>query len=323
MDRQTTPSTQMSGRSTARSVKSYVANSLSVNTAKAYAGDLAKFKAWGGVIPSTEKSLARYIAHGAASLKPSTLTRQLAAIAHAHNAKGLHSPTSSPLVRSTLRGIRRTHGCRQKQALPITPAMVHRLAKADPHYSQLQNTRDRALLLLGFAGGFRRSELCGLRLGDISITRHGAVVQLRGSKTDQFAKGRNVAIPYSVTSYCPVEALTHWIKIQRRLLETNLSDESPDEFPLFSGIDKYGNLRRGLNAASIGSILLRRMRTCGLDTTGYSAHSLRAGLVTSAAKAGVPIWAIRRQTGHSSDLTVQRYIRNLSPFESNAAVGLL
>jgi integrase len=316
-------STQISERSGSSSVRSYVASSLSVNTAKAYASDLAKFKAWGGVIPSTPKLLARYIAHGAASLKPSTLTRQLAAIAHAHNAKGLHSPTSSPLVRSTLRGIRRTHGCRQKQALPITPAMVHRLAKADPHYSQLQNARDRALFLLGFAGGFRRSELCALRLGDISITRGGAVVQLRGSKTDQYAKGRNVAIPHSVTSHCPVEALKRWIKLLRLQLETIGSNESADEFPLFSGIDKYGHLRRGLNAASVGSILLRRMRTCGLETAGYSSHSLRAGLVTSAAKAGVPIWAIRRQTGHRSDLTVQRYIRNLRPFDSNAATGLL
>lgn len=315
--------TRISERSASTSVKSYVASSLSVNTAKAYASDLAKFKAWGGVIPSTPKLLARYIAHGATSLKPSTLTRQLAAIAHAHNAKGLNSPASSPLVRSTLRGIRRTHGCRQKQALPITPAMVHRLARADPHYSQLQNARDRALLLLGFAGGFRRSELCALRLGDVSIARRGAVIQLRGSKTDQFAKGRNVAIPYSVTSHCPVEALKRWIKLLRPHLEAIHTDSSSDEFPLFSGIDKYGHLRRGLNAASIGSILLRRMRTCGLDTAGYSSHSLRAGLVTSAAKAGVPIWAIRRQTGHRSDLTVQRYIRNLRPFESNAAAGLL
>jgi len=323
MGRNTKNSPHGPGRSASRSVRSYVASSLSVNTAKAYASDLAKFKAWGGVIPSTPKLLARYIAHGAASLKPSTLTRQLAAIAHAHNSKGLHSPTSSPLVRSTLRGIRRTHGCRQKQALPITPAIVHRLAKADPHFSKLQNTRDRALLLLGFAGGFRRSELCRLRLDDISVSRNGAVVQLRGSKTGQFAKGRTVAIPYSVSAYCPVEALKCWINVQRRLLETTLPDESPEEFPLFSGIDKYGNLRRGLNAASVGSILLRRMRTCGIDTTGYSSHSLRAGLVTSAAKAGVPIWAIRRQTGHRSDLTVQRYIRNLKPFESNAAVGLL
>lgn len=323
MSRPTKTPTQMSRQSASSSVRSYVASSLSMNTAKAYASDLAKFKAWGGVIPSTPKLLARYIAHGAASLKPSTLTRQLAAIANAHNAKGLHSPTSSPLVRSTLRGIRRTLGCRQKQALPVTPAMVHRIAKADPHHSQLQNARDRALLLLGFAGGFRRSELCALRLGDVSIARRGAVVQLRGSKTDPFAKGRNVAIPYSVTSYCPVEALKRWIKLQRRLLEASSSDESPDEFPLFSGIDKHGHLRRGLNAASIGSILLRRMRACGLDTAGYSSHSLRAGLVTSAAKAGVPIWAIRRQTGHRSDLTVQRYIRNLRPFESNAAAGLL
>lgn len=307
----------------ALNVKAYVACSLSLNTKKAYDADLARFKAWGGSIPSTPQALARYLAEGAATHKPSTLTRQLAAIAHAHNTKGLPSPTSSPLVKSTLRGIRRTHGCSQKQAQPLTPRMLHRLLKPNPSYSTLQNARDRALLLLGFAGGFRRSELSSLRLADIALTRRGVVVRLRSAKTDQFGKGREVAVPCTRNAHCPVQALKRWLRLLQPHLDQLRAAPVPTDIPLFASIDRHGHIRTGLNPASIGWILMRRMRAAGMQTAGFSAHSLRAGLVTSAAKAGVPIWAIQRQTGHRSDLTVQRYIRNLGAFECNAASGLL
>ncbi len=316
-DRTSTPHRQ------ALNVKAYVACSLSLNTKKAYDADLARFKAWGGSIPSTPQTLARFLAEGAATHKPSTLTRQVAAIAHAHNTKGLPSPTSSPLVKSTLRGIRRTHGCRQKQAQPLTPRMLHRLVKSNPSYSKLQNARDRALLLLGFAGGFRRSELSSLRLGDIALTRRGVVVRLRSTKTDQFGKGREVAVPYTRNAHCPVQALKRWLRLQQSQLDQLRAALSPTDIPLFASIDRHGHIRPGLSPASIGWILIRRMQAAGMQTAGFSAHSLRAGLVTSAAKAGVPIWAIQRQTGHRSDLTVQRYIRNLGAFECNAASGLL
>ena len=316
-------SASRSNRRTVLNVKAYVARSLSLKTQKAYEADLGRFKAWGGSIPSTPAAVARYLADGAATHKPSTLTRQLAAIANAHNAKGIPSPTSSPLVKSTLRGIRRTHGCKQKQAQPLTLSMLHRLVKPIPSYSKLQNARDRALLLLGFAGGFRRSELSSLHLTDITLSRQGIVIRLRSTKTDQYALGREVAIPYARTTCCPVLAMKRWLHSLHLQFEQLCNAHSSADIPLFASIDRHGHLRPGLSAASIGWILMRRMRDAGMQTAGFSAHSLRAGLVTSAAKAGVPIWAIQRQTGHRSDLTVQRYIRNLGAFECNAAAGLL
>jgi integrase len=255
----------------------------------------------------------------ATSLKPSTLSRQLAAISHAHTANGLASPTKAALVRSTMRGIKRTHGSKQKQAKPISISMLHKVVNRLPALCRLRNSRDRALLLLGFAGGFRRSELASLRMGDITLTRQGALVRLRSAKTDQLGKGRDVAIPYAKSSACPVKALKEWIKAMHAQT-TCCRDVNP---PLFTSIDRHGHIRSGLNAASIGWILLRRMRAAGLDTAGFSAHSLRAGLVTSAAKAGVPTWAIQQQTGHRSEEMVKRYIRDLDAFACNATAGLL
>jgi integrase len=305
-------------------VKSYVDCSLSPNTKLAYACDLAKFRAWGGTIPCTPRLLARYLAANAASLRPSTLARRVAAIAHAHNAKQLNSPTSSPLVKSTLRGIRRAHGCHQKQALPLTLSMMRRLARPDRALGKLRDARDRALLLLGFAGGFRRSELASLRLGDLHFTRKGVVLRLRSAKTDPYAKGRDVAIPYaSSSSVCPVAAQTRWLNLLRPHVQNLNQSGCITNVPLIASIDRNNHVRNGLSAASIGWLLARRMEAAGIPATGYSAHSLRAGLITSAARAGVPIWSIQRQTGHRSPATVQRYIRNLDAFECNATDRLL
>jgi integrase len=303
----------------------YVDCALSANTKRAYKADLARFRAWGGQIPCSVHLLARYLADSADSLKASTLSRQLAAIAHAHNAKSLPSPCQSSLVKSTLRGIRRAHGCAQKQALPITPSMLRLITRPRSEFSKLQNIRDRALLLVGFAGGFRRSELVSLRLGDVAFKGEGVVLRVRGGKTDPFARGRDVAIPYAnKSSECAVTALKRWLELLKptALLSASRTGSLRD-IALFSGVDRHGNLRGALHAASIGWILTRRMHAAGIQSAGFSAHSLRAGLVTSAARAGVPLWSIQRQTGHRSMQTVQRYIRNIGEFECNAMTDVL
>lgn len=300
-------------------VKAYVDCSLSANTQRAYASDLARFKAWGGKIPCSSQTVANYLAACAGTLKISTLTRHLAAIAHGHATAGFESPVASPIVKATLRGIRRVHGTAQKQAKPITVQMLRKLVRPVAAFSAMRNLRDRALLLTGFAGGFRRSELAGLTVGSVSFTRRGAVIRLGASKTDPNGTGRNVAVPFGETPLCPVRALKDWLKATARLPACGeLSNP-----PLFRRIDRYGNAGGGLCDAAIGWILNQRMQAKGLHAKGFSAHSLRAGLVTSAAKAGVPNWAIQRQTGHRSEFMVQRYIRDLQPFEQNALKSVL
>jgi integrase len=305
-----------------KDVKRYLNSSLAANTLKAYASDLNRFKKSGGRIPATPEQVARYLASAAEELKPSTLARQIAAITYAHEHRGLQSPTKSAVVRRTLRGIRRSKGVAQKQATPITPALVKEIVKPIRYLSEAQNDRDAALFLVAFAGGFRRSEIASLCVSDLSFTKQGLLICLRSSKTDQYRRGRDVAIPKAQGDrQCPVRALRRWLTTVESLRE---EDPRPDsELPVFCGIDKHGNVRGRLNSASVGWLLRRRLALRGHSPEGFSAHSLRAGLVTSAAKAGVPVWAIQRQTGHRSESTVHRYIRGLSAFECNALTAIL
>ena len=153
-------------------VESYVEAGIAPATRRAYRGDLDHFRAWGGDIPTTDAELAAYLAEHATTLKVATLVRRLAAISVAHEAQGLPNPVRSPLIRATMRGIRREHGSAQRQAKPLLRDDLFAVLAATG--DSLKDIRDRALLLIGFAGGFRRSELVGLDCTDIERVRQGA-----------------------------------------------------------------------------------------------------------------------------------------------------
>lgn len=230
----------------------------------------------------------RYLAAHATTLRVATRKRQLAAIAHAHDRLALPCPSRTPLVRNTLRGIRRKHGAQQKEAKALTTAALSKLVTATPHFSALQDSRDRALLSLGFAGGFRRSELCALHVGDLNFTKAGVLVRLRQGKTNQFATGRDVAIPGAANSkLCPVAALRKWIQLVKRRFT-----DAANGLPPFGSIDRYGNFRPGLNAATVRVILEAK----GLDP---------------------------RQTGHKSAASATKYIREIDTIRCNAAQAVL
>ncbi len=293
-------------------VDAYVRQALAPNTVAAYQSDLRHFRAWGGRIPATPQMVARYMAEHAGKAKPSTLRRRLAAIASAHTQAGKPSPTRSELVQTTLRGIRRVHGTAQRQAKPISLEMLREMVKPRKELDPARDLRDRVLLVVGFAGGFRRSELAQLTPQNLVFGPKGVEVMLKRSKTDQHGKGRVVALPPGPQHVCPVRLLKEWLIMLRR------ADPEGASKLLFRRVDRNGMLGQGLRGAAVGTILRQRLSFCGLQREGYSAHSLRSGLVTAAARAGVAIWAIQRQTGHRSESTVQRYIRGLSPFERNA-----
>lgn len=297
---------------TSSRLQKYLANALAPNTVQAYLSDLRHFRSWGGRIPATPGMVARYLADCAGQVKPSTLRRRIAAIASAHTILQKASPTRSELVQTTLRGIRRVHGTAQKQAKPISIAMLRHIVRPRKDLDLVRDLRDRTLLVVGFAGGFRRSELVSLTLGSLTFGVDGVEVMLKRSKTDPSGKGRVVAIPPGPSRLCPVRLLKSWLAVLRK------EDIAAEAMPLFRAVDRHGQLQKGLRGAAVGGILRERLRHCGLECDGYSAHSLRSGLVTSAAKAGVPVWAIQRQTGHRSESTVHRYIRGLSSFEANA-----
>lgn len=291
----------------------YVASAVADSTRRAYAADLRHFRGWGGRVPATSAMVARYLAAFAGKVKASTLNRRLAAIASAHTVLGKPSPTRSELVQTTMRGIRRIHGSAQRQAKPISIEMLRVLAKPQRHLDSMRDLRDRALLVVGFAGGFRRSELARLKPENLAFDAQGVTVALLRSKTDQQGKGRVVALPQGPGRMCPVKLLKSWTQLLRRV-----APDEVDTKPLFRRVDRYGKIGGGLSGAAVGGVMRRRMRDCGLDPTGFSAHSLRSGLVTAAARVGVPTWAIQRQTGHRSESAVHRYIRGILPFERNA-----
>lgn len=288
----------------------YLQAALTDNTRRAYQADLAHFHKWGGTVPSHSDEVALYLANFAGILAAATLSRRLVAIGKAHTTLGFPNPCSTAVVKATLRGIRRTHGSAQKQA---TPAIKEDLIEMIAGLTGLKGIRDRALLLIGFAGAFRRSELAGLNIEDLEFNSQGVIVYLRRSKTDQEGVGRKVGIPHARGTVCPVAALRSWLEAARI-----------DFGRIFRPISRHSQIvGETLSPHAVSLVVKERAKAAGLDPTKYSGHSLRAGLVTSAAKAGVSSWKIRQQTGHKSDAMLVRYIRDSQIFVDNAAGAVL
>jgi integrase len=275
------------------------------NTRRAYDSDLKHFLSWGGSLPASPDVIARYLAAHATTHVVATLARRLVAIRRAHALQGLPDPVRSELVRLTFRGIRRAHGRPQRRAAALaTEEMAAIVASL---CDSVRDARDRALLLVGFAGAFRRSELSRIDRKSIERTPRGIIVTIPKSKTDQEGQGRQVAIPCGRNDICPVRALDQWLELSRIT-----------EGLVFRPVTRRGIvLPSQLSGDSIAQIIKHRVKAIGLDQARYSGHSLRAGFVTSAATAGAPAWSIKAQTGHASDALVGRYIRLSDPFADN------
>ncbi len=285
-------------------VGQYLQASLSENTRRAYSNDIQHFLDWGGRIPATPESVASYVAIHAERLALATLTRRVVAIGKAHVVKRLASPTNSELVKATLRGMRRMYGSVQRR---VKPTLLNDIQQMVMGLSGMKGARDKAMLLIGFAGAFRRSELVSLQVGDVQFVEEGLLIQLRRSKTDQTGLGREIAIPYVRGKCCPVKATKDWMK------QSEIKSGS-----LFRRVDRYGHvMKHGLTAQSVALIVKQRAAAIGLDAQEYSGHSLRAGLVTSAVTCGVSAWKICQQTGHQSESMMRRYIRDGHLFSNN------
>ncbi|NRP13981.1 Tyrosine recombinase XerD [Aliiroseovarius sp. xm-m-379] len=292
-------------------VEHFIRESLSENTRKAYRSDLAHFSGWGGELPATADLVARYLADHADMLASSSLARRIATLSKVHEANGWPNPCRSEVVRATMRGIKRVKGTAQDQARPLLREDLFILL--DALGDDVRGKRDRALLLIGWAGGFRSSELVGLDLADIEEVREGLVLHLRRSKTDQTGTGRKIGIPLGRTRHCPVAALSAWLDALR-----------VNDGPIFRPVDRHDNVQPDrLRSDAVSTILRERLARAGINSEGYSGHSLRAGLATSAIKAGVPTYKVRAQTGHASDLMLSRYVRDAGLFDGNAAGALL
>jgi len=288
----------------------YLAQSQAQNTREAYRSDLEQFEAWGGTIQASPDQVASYLAENAATLAVSTLKRRVAAIAWAHKDQNQVDPTKSVLVKQVLKGIERHHGLKQKQAAPLLLETLEQIVAGLG--TSRKDQRDKALLLVGFYGAFRGSELLNLRIEGCAFDERGALLHLAKSKTDQAARGRWVAIPRLSNMVCPTRALEDWV-----------AECGYEAGPLFRPLNGAPSGKdSSLSVRSLSRVIQYRVNQIGLDPQGFSSHSLRAGFVTSQMNLGADANAIARQTGHRSLDILKRYDRPLMAGLSTASERL-
>ena len=294
--------------------RAYVAATRALSTRRAYAADWRDFQPWCEAhhvqsLPAAPESVALYITQLASKRRVATVQRRLAAISHYHQDAGHPTPTEDRLVRKTMSGIRRTHGVAPRRKAPTRTTLLRELVRDLPDTPE--GARDRALLLVGFAGAFRRSELVALDRSDVVFDPDGVRLAIRASKTDQEQAGATIGLPYGEhAETCPVRALRSW-----------LGYVANDHPAVFRRISRWGTPTRArLSAQSVALILKRHTAAIGQDPRAFAGHSLRAGFATSAAAGGATERDIMRQTRHRSAEMVRRYIREGELFhKGNAA----
>jgi site-specific recombinase XerD len=303
---------------TIRTAEEFIRKSVSSNTSRAYRSDFRHFQEWCAGrrlpdLPAAPTTVALYLADlVTAGRKTSTVRRRVAAISQAHQVNGFETPTRSREVKAVLKGICRTRGTAMTAKKAIGLAELRALVATCG--TGLRDRRDRALLLLGFTGAFRRSELVALDVEDVEL-RHdeGLVITIRRSKTDTVARGRKVGIPMGKhVETCPALALQCWLNASK--IKAG---------PLFRAVDRHGCARTTrLSSQSVASVVKERAAAAGLAPEPFSAHSLRSGFCTSAAKAGVPEHVIARQTGHKSVAILRAYVQAGNILVENAVRSL-
>ena len=279
-------------------------NSKANNTLRAYQSDFRDFsifctKNGFSFMPTQPKIIALYITHLSKSCKFSTLKRRIASISVIHKLKGHYLDTKHPIIMENLHGIKRTLGSRQKAKKPILINDLKLIIKA----IDKDKIRDKALILVGFAGGFRRSELVNIYFQDIDFVPEGVKILIRRSKTDQSGEGSIKAIPYFENQeFCPVIALKNYLN-----KKFSNSDKSQKDVKIFEISDK-----------SVALIIKRYAEKAGLDSSKYAGHSLRSGFATTAAEFGAEERNIMAMTGHKTTQMVRRYIQEANLFKNNA-----
>lgn len=350
----------------------YLEASQSPNTVRAYRSDWIAWSAWCAAehrraLPADPLDVAVYLAAAADARKPggawtfsaATLERKSAAIAAVHAANGLSSPTRTDVVRLTLRGIRRTRRTRPRRKRPVLLHTLEQLLQGlpDPGWpAEPARRRDVLILLVGFAGALRRSEIAGLRLGDVHTDMDHAsgepilLITLPATKTDPTGvTGQRVALPRGRRPHtCPVCAFADWIRLREAHIQhgptalrawldrtpapdpaihrchgftgTTLAD--PD-LPLFPAVSRHGGIgATTISGRAVAELVKRYAARAGLDPALFSGHSLRAGFATQAALGGASDREIMRQGRWSNPRTVHGYIRTANPLEDNAVTRL-
>ena len=273
------------------------------NTLRAYQADFKDFRLFcikNGLValPTEPKILSIYLTYLSSFCKFSTLKRRLASIKVIHKIKGHYLDTKHPIITENLLGIKRVHGVKQKSKKPLLISDLKLIInQINEETNEIKKFKNKSLILIGFAGGFRRSELVSIEYDDIDFVPEGVKIFIKRSKTDQTGEGMTKAIPcFENSSYCPVIALKQWIEI--------------------AGI-KSGKIF-SISDKSVALIIKKYALLAGLDYTKYAGHSLRSGFATSTAEMGADERSIMAMTGHKTTQMVRRYIQEANLFKNNA-----
>jgi site-specific recombinase XerD len=296
----------------ARAAQTFASNALGVQTKKAYRSDWEDFTRWcadhqSDPLPASPTTVALYLTDRAQTLKVSSLRRRQTSISQAHKLARLPSPTTSPEVRQVMTGIIRTLGEAPNRKLPALAEIMHMMLNTLP--DTLPGIRNRALLLLGYAGALRRSELVALTANDLEFTPEGLKVHIRRSKTDPTGLGQTIGVLFgSEPQTCPIRSLQSWMR-----------SAGIHNGPLFRPISRGGRIGpKALTPQSVALIVKQTAQAAGLDPAPFAGHSLRAGFATQAARAGALERHIQRTTRHRSEKVLRTYIREGELFRENA-----
>ncbi|MFO2464307.1 site-specific integrase [Pseudomonas sp. 15FMM2] len=285
------------------------------NTRRSYRAAIEHFEVgWGGFLPATSDSVARYLVAYAGVLAVNTLKLRLSALAQWHTSQGFPDPTKTPVVRKVLKGIRALHPAREKQAEPL---QLQHLEQVNQYLGQeadqarsagdrprwLRARRDSALILLGFWRGFRSDELCRLHIEHVQARPgEGIAMYLPRSKSDRENLGKTYQTP-ALLRLCPVQAYTEWLGASALV-----------RGPVFRGIDRWGNLSdAGLHPNSVIPLLRQALERAGIDGEQYTSHSLRRGFATWAHRSGWDMKSLMSYVGWKDMKSAMRYVET-TPF---------
>ena len=286
------------------------------NTLRAYKSD---FRDFGGFcakhgfksLPSDPKIVSLYLTHLSKSSKISTLRRRLVSIGVVHKMKGHYLDTKHPVIIENLMGIKRLKGSKQTGKKPILINHLKQIINVitQENIEEIVKLRNKALILIGFGGGFRRTELISIDYEDLEFVEEGVKITIKRSKTDQFGEGMTKGLPYFTNeTYCPVKNLKNWLRLSKI-----------KNGPIFRRFAKGSSLTKyRLTDQSVVLIIKDCLKQAGIENQNFSGHSLRSGFATVAADAGADERSIMAMTGHKSTQMVRRYIRDANIFKNNA-----
>jgi len=297
---------------TLNNLKSSKAN----NTLRAYRSDFKDFGAFCAKhgfksLPTEPKIVSLYLTNLSKSSKISTLRRRLVSISMVHKLKGHYLDTKHPVIIENLMGIKRAKGSIQKGKKPILVNHLKAIINVidQQKVSEIKKARDKSIILIGFGGGFRRTELISIDHEDLEFVQEGVKITIKRSKTDQYGEGMIKGLPYFTNqNYCPVINLKKWLEL------SNI--KSGSIFRRFAKGSVLTNYR--LTDQSVVLLIKNYLNLAGIENTNYSGHSLRSGFATAAAESGADERSIMAMTGHKTTQMVRRYIREANIFKNNA-----